>query len=143
MTNPDSYNPNVPSDWRRVGAFIIDCLPWAIVGGILVFFLADQGSDYSGPLGTDIPTGPELIISLSVIVLILVSRILMEVKSGASLGRLATGTKVIDERTGQTISPLNSLIRNAWIPLSWVLTIFVPLGGCAGLRVLHRHGDHR
>ncbi|WP_420099627.1 RDD family protein [Corynebacterium sp.] len=114
-----------PGAGKRLGAFLIDFIVFGIVAGILVSVLAaGDMMDYANDLvawdeaGQTGPS-PELAMgrfylgAVISMVLWFVYRVLMEVKVGRTLGKMALGIRVVGD-DGQKLTSQQSFIRNSW-----------------------------
>ncbi|MEJ6549532.1 RDD family protein [Corynebacterium sp. USCH3] len=146
--DPASLSPadSYPGPGRRLGAFLIDSVLFFIVIMILsAFFFAGDFTDYMDEYTTWLDagqTGPEPELSLSglyivaalSLVLWFAYRIVMEITTGKTLGKMAVGVKVVNA-DGNLLSAKDSFIRNSWylavIVLGWIPVI----GGIAGIAV--------
>lgn len=130
---------------KRLGAFLIDQIIIGIIGLILLMVFAGEdfttyADEYSawdaaGQVG-DAPTfdlGGFLLSSLLTLVIWFIYRVLMESRSGQTLGKKALGIKVVTAE-GTTVTVGTSFKRNSWYIAVFLLSVFVgTIGGLVGL----------
>lgn len=114
-----------PGPGARLGALLIDfVVVWILTGVIAVIFVDFSSITLAAQIGMQF-------ISL---VIWLAYRIGMEVTTGASLGKMALGLKVVDAG-GATLSAQDSLMRNLWYVVSTVVGMIPFLGWLLNLGV--------
>ncbi|WP_312799093.1 RDD family protein [Corynebacterium variabile] len=114
-----------PGPGARLGALLIDfVVVWILTGVIAVIFVDFSSITLAAQIGMQF-------ISL---VIWLAYRIGMEVTTGASLGKMALGLKVVDA-SGATLSAQDSLMRNLWYVVSTVVGMIPFLGWLLNLGV--------
>ncbi len=134
-TGKDAY----PGPGKRLGALVIDNILIGIIGIILIMTIAGSDiSDYSdkfqawqdaGEPGSApvMDAGNLLIASVITLVIWFVYRVVMEVRKGQTLGKMALKMKVVDV-DGQLPTFQASFLRNSWYLISTVLS-FIPVIG--------------
>lgn len=141
MAGLDGTNINVPGLGSRFLSFLVDFIVVCIIGAIFTFTIAggaiseyrDAASEYvnsnnPNAVVPEIDYGPIAIASLLALIAIMAYRSIMDAKLGGTLGRMATGTKVINPATGGNISIGSALLRSAWWPLGGILSNIPMIG---------------
>lgn len=124
-----------PGVGSRFVAYFIDGVVSSIVT-MLIFFLFFY-SDFTDALAAGdqgATTKYTIIISLMTLVIWYAYRVPMEAKFGGSLGRMATGTKVVTTN-GQPVDFATAAKRNAFVLLASVANIVPFIGSLLGLAV--------
>lgn len=116
-----------PGPGVRLGALLIDFVAVWIVTLIISVIFVDFGS------GT-ISIGAQIVLQLVSLVIWLAYRVGMEVATGASLGKMALGLKVVDA-SGAPLSAQDSLMRNLWYVVSAVLGMIPFIGWLLNIAV--------
>ena len=126
---------NHPGVGSRFLAYFLDGIVTTIITSVIFFlffwksFQEAVNANDSGALTTSMAT-----FSLISIVVWYVYRVLMEVKAGGSLGRMATGTRVVTT-SGQPVDWVTSIKRNSFIILGSILGIVPAIGSLLSLAV--------
>lgn len=116
-----------PGAGSRFLAFFIDSCVVGIISSIVTFLLFSN--DFSAVLsGANLPFSTRLgTVAISVIIWY-AYRVTMEAKAGGSLGRMATGTRVI-KATGEPIDFATSAKRNIYFVIASILSLIPFVGG--------------
>ena len=147
MVGLNGANINVPGVGSRFLSLLVDGLVACVITAIFMFIIAggaisdymDATSDYinAGNANAVVPEpdyGPIAIASLLSVIALMAYRSIMDAKMGGTLGRMATGTKVINPETGGNISIGAGIIRSLWWPISGLVSnLLMPIGALVAL----------
>lgn len=116
-----------PGAGSRFLAFFIDSCIVGIISSIITFLFFSK--DFSAGLsGANLPFSTRLGAVVISIVIWYAYRVTMEAKAGGSLGRMATGTRVI-KATGEPIDFATSAKRNIYFVIAGILNLIPFVGG--------------
>lgn len=131
-TDKDAY----PGPGKRLGALVIDNILIGIIGFVLIITIAgsdftDYADEFQAWQDAGEPGDPPLmdlgnfiIACLITLVLWFAYRIILEVRNGQTLGKMALKIKVVDA-DGKPLSAGASFKRNSWYIAVFLLTMFV------------------
>jgi uncharacterized RDD family membrane protein YckC len=117
----------LPGAGIRLGGYIID----VILVGIVSFII---GLLFGGYSNDTVSTGTTALLSIISIILWLAYRIGMEVSTGATLGKMALGLKVVDAN-GNHLTAQASFMRNLWYLVGSLVAIVPFIGWLLSLAV--------
>lgn len=116
-----------PGAGVRLGALLIDFVAVWVVTLIISLIFIDFGSG-------SFSTGAMVVLQLVSLVIWLAYRVAMEATTGATLGKMALGLKVVDA-SGAQLSAQNSLMRNLWYLVSAVVGMVPFIGSLLSIAV--------